>query len=276
MKSIEEILPVSVQGTIFDVEAYYDDEKYPITIGYYTGNNVKVYQAEDEEEIAEIEAIAENANLLPKPYFAYNSDAEEEILPIEIDQDIFTYFKDRCEDKEEDDQIWCVKHKWVREEKAEKFESETPDLDDGFLNEERWNDLKNHERVKEVTCPECKMDAMSIILLYKAIGDNKESLEKRIDSNLPTKNWDGKVPKWPKLDELVPVPGLDYFDRGPNEGKKQIAPIWEKLNEGQFDFGESASIMLHNYNDLIRTAALLMWIKSEEIWDIQTLSDRAL
>jgi hypothetical protein len=276
MKSIEETLPVSVQGTIFDVEAYNDGEKYPITIGYYTGNNVKVYQAEEEGEIAEMEAIAENTNLLPRPYFAYNSDAEEEVLPIEIDRDIFKHFKDRCMEKEEDNEIWCVKHKWVEEEKLKQFALETPDFSNGFLDKERWHELKTHDRVEKITCPECKMDAISVILLYRGIGSSEEILEQRLEANLPSKNWSGKMPKWPRLDELVPVPGLDYFDRGPDEGKKQVAPMWEKLTGSKFDFGESASIMLHNYNDLIRTAALLMWIESEEIWDIQILTDRAL
>jgi len=120
------------------------------------------------------------------------------------------------------------------------------------------------------------MDAISVILLYNGIGDSEENIEQRIEANLPSKNWNGKMPKWPRLDELVPVPGLDYFDRGPEEGKEQVAPIWERLTESKFDIGASASIMLHNYNDLIRTATLLMWIESKEIWDIQTLSDRAL
>lgn len=276
MKSIEETLPVSVQGTIFDVEAYNDGEKHPITIGYYTGNNVKVYQAEEEGEIAEMEAIAENTNLLPRPYFAYNSGAEEEVLPIEIDQDIFKYFKDKCIEKEGDDEIWCVKHKWVKEEKLKKFGSETPDFSEGFLDKERWHELKTHDRVENITCPKCKMDAISVILLHRGIGSNEKIFEQQIDENLPSKNWGDKEPKWPRLDELVSVPGLDYFDRGPDEGKKQVAPIWEELTESKFDLGESASIMLHNYNDLIRTAALLMWIESEKIWEIQTLTDRVL
>jgi len=153
---------------------------------------------------------------------------------------------------------------------------ETPDFSNGFLDEKRWHELKTHNLVEDVTCPECKMDAISVILLYNGIGDSEENIEQRIEANLPSKNWNGKMPKWPRLDELVPVPGLDYFDRGPEEGKEQVAPIWERLTESKFDIGASASIMLHNYNDLIRTATLLMWIESKEIWDIQTLSDRAL
>lgn len=276
MKSIEETLPVSVQGTIFDVEAYNDGQKQPITIGYYTGNNVKVYQAEEVEEIAEMEAIAESTGLLPRPYFAYNADAEEDILSISIDRDIFEHFKGRCKEKEQDDEIWCVKHKWVKEEKLKKFGLETPDFSNGFLDEEHWHELKTHDLIEEITCPECKMDAISVILLNQGIGTDEENLEQRIEANLPSKNWSRKIPKWPRLDELVPVPGLDYFDRGPTEGKKPIAPIWERLTDSKFDLGQSASIMLHNYNDLIRTAALLMWIESEEIWNIQTLSDRSL
>ena len=104
MKTIEEILPVSVEGTIFDVEAYRNKKKQPITIGYYTGNNVKIYQAESDEDIAEIESIAENASILPKPYYAYNADAEEEILSVSIDHDIFEHFKERCREKKKDDE----------------------------------------------------------------------------------------------------------------------------------------------------------------------------
>jgi len=114
----EYTFPVSCIGTIFDIEttSLETSEGELITIGYFTGNTITIYQRDDLDGSGEkeLETIKKQLTVLPRPYMSYMREFEEKWLGFKLDFDLFTKWKDLCEKIKVPGHMFCrTCKKWV-------------------------------------------------------------------------------------------------------------------------------------------------------------------
>lgn len=92
------MLPISCEGTIFDIETtgFSPSTDKIITIGLISANEIQIYQREGDSisEENSMQEIIKGLTTFPRPYMAYNKSFEERWLRFNIDVDLFEEWKE--------------------------------------------------------------------------------------------------------------------------------------------------------------------------------------
>ncbi len=91
-------VPISVQGSIIDVETsgLKKISSELLTFGAFHGNTIVILQRTDCSEKGRLEfekIVNDSLDMLPRPFYAYNSSFEEEWLGTKIDHDLMAKWK---------------------------------------------------------------------------------------------------------------------------------------------------------------------------------------
>ena len=112
MKEYRTTLQANLKGTLFDIEATDD---YPFSVGYVSGDLLRIVQLED-DGVAEREQIAAElaqvANL-PRPFYAYEASACARWLGGPVEHDLAAVWEQVVEEFRPSWTRWCDQCGWI-------------------------------------------------------------------------------------------------------------------------------------------------------------------
>ncbi|NWG08807.1 MAG: ribonuclease H-like domain-containing protein [Nitrososphaerales archaeon] len=94
-------MPVTFRGAIIDVETsdLFPSRGEVITFGFFSAGEIRIYQKTEQGDDYEFDSIVRSAlKLLPRPFFAYNSDFETSWLGVRFELDLMIKWKRLTED----------------------------------------------------------------------------------------------------------------------------------------------------------------------------------